>query len=417
MAALRTRAGPPDRCRLHSGLKLDSKTKNSVPKEDYDTADRLVSRSEPGAPGDRPRTTLYFHWGMGETLAEEADGAGRTLVRYLSDDQGQALAQQSYKVTGGAADPADTAGTWRLLLPDVNANVGTHLSDSAEVLEQAAFDPYGRPEKAGSSQSDKTKKGSTLGFQGAITDKVTRSVVLGPRLYDPATTRFTTADTFVAGALDLTLATDPLTGNRYLFAAANPVAFFDEGHHPIYKDYRKEIDAAAAESRVGATLLAAIIQHEGHGRSHWIRWLGRRFFQRLELKKGNTVGIAQLAANRENMQLATRAGLGSFKSLSAFRHRLVRDDTFSIRLAAAYLKDLQGREGLTGRRAFIAYAYSRPGIQFLRKYEFNPRKAGVDAFMCGRTCRESREFDNLIGRYFKYSQLIGGIREELDGSS
>lgn len=164
----------------------------------YDGADRLVSRSEPGAPPERVKTTLYFYWGPGNTLAEEVDGAGRTLVRYLSDDQGQALAQQGYKVVGGAADPADTSGTWRWLLPDVNNNVATHLSDAAEVLEQAAFDPYGRPEKAGSSQPDNTKKGSTLGFQGAITDKVTGAVVLGPRLYDPATTRFTTPDAFVA---------------------------------------------------------------------------------------------------------------------------------------------------------------------------------------------------------------------------
>ncbi len=56
--------------------------------------------------------------------------------------------------------------------------------------------------------------------------------MLGPRLYDPSTARFSTADSFVAGGLDLGLALDPLTGNRYLFAGANPVAFFDDGHWP-----------------------------------------------------------------------------------------------------------------------------------------------------------------------------------------
>ncbi len=402
----------------HTRASDDATAANADVSYVYDTADRLVSRSEPGAPGDRPRTTLYFYWGMGETLAEEADGAGRTLVRYLSDDQGQALAQQSYKVVAGAADPADTAGTWRWLLPDVNANVATHLSDSGEVLEQAAFDPYGRPEKAGSSQTDKTKKGSTLGFQGAITDKVTGSVVLGPRLYDPATTRFTTADTFVAGALDLTLATDPLTGNRYLFAGANPVAFFDNGHHPIYKEYRQEIQAAARESRVDAALLGAIIQHEGHGRFHWMRRLGRRLFYQLELRLGRgTVGVAQIAVTTDKMKLAEQAGLGKFKSLTEFRAKLVRDDAFSIRVAAAYLRNLQAREGVTGRRAFIAYAYSSRGIEFLRRYRFSPRAATADALACGGTCSDVSLFNNLIGRHYTYMGIIGGVRREFDDGS
>jgi RHS repeat-associated protein len=71
--------------------------------------------------------------------------------------------------------------------------------------------------------------------QGAITDRATGSVVLGPRLYDPSTARFSTADSFVAGGLDLGLALDPLTGNRYLFAGANPVAFYDDGHSPYVR--------------------------------------------------------------------------------------------------------------------------------------------------------------------------------------
>jgi hypothetical protein len=35
--------------------------------------------------------------------------------------------------------------------------------------------------------------------------------------------------------LDLGLALDPLTGNRYLFAGANPVAFYDDGHAPYLR--------------------------------------------------------------------------------------------------------------------------------------------------------------------------------------
>jgi RHS repeat-associated protein len=73
-------------------------------------------------------------------------------------------------------------------------------------VERLDLDPYGKPQAGGSSVTDPKAKGSTLGFQGAITDKVSGSVVLGPRLYDPSTARFSTADSFVAGGLDLGLA-------------------------------------------------------------------------------------------------------------------------------------------------------------------------------------------------------------------
>jgi hypothetical protein len=39
--------------------------------------------------------------------------------------------------------------------------------------------------------------------------------------------------------LDLGLALDPLTGNRYLLAGANPVAFYDDGHAPREELYRE----------------------------------------------------------------------------------------------------------------------------------------------------------------------------------
>jgi RHS repeat-associated protein len=205
----------------------------------YDGTDRLISRTEPGAGPDRTETILYFYWGGGASLAEEADGAGNTLVRYACEPGGMALAQQSYRVVDGHADPSDADGTWRWLLPDADANVSTQLNDDGTVAEQSAFDPYGKPQAGGSSVTDPKAKGSTLGFQGAITDKVTGSVVLGPRLYDPSTARFSTADSFVAGGLDLGLALDPLTGNRYLFAGANPVAYFDDGHAPREQLYRE----------------------------------------------------------------------------------------------------------------------------------------------------------------------------------
>ncbi|PLS76440.1 MAG: hypothetical protein CYG61_02075 [Actinobacteria bacterium] len=190
----------------------------------YDTTDRLVARTEASATASE--ATLYFYWGTSGTLAEEADGAGAPKVAYLVDDDFEALGQEAVTrpLTGEVR-------TWSWLLPDASGNVATHLDDAGAVVQQSAYDPYGRDDKGGSAKkAGTTAPNSTLGFQSALTDKVTGAVVLGPRQYDPTTSRFTTPDVFVASALDLDLGADELTGNRYLFAGANPVAFYEDGH-------------------------------------------------------------------------------------------------------------------------------------------------------------------------------------------
>jgi RHS repeat-associated protein len=186
----------------------------------YDTADRLISRTET-VPGGTPRTTLFFYWAVGGSLAEETSDTGATKVRYLVDSDQEAIGQE--KVNGSST-------TFAWMLPDTAGNPATYTGDSGGVIEQAAFDPYGKPDKGGQAKDLSGGATPTLGFQGAITDKATGNVVLGARLYDPTTARFTTPDTFIAGALDLELGTDSLTGNRYLFAAANPVSFYEDGH-------------------------------------------------------------------------------------------------------------------------------------------------------------------------------------------
>lgn len=80
-------------------------------------------------------TTLYFYCGNSTTLAEETDGAGDSVVRYVVDGT-DTLAQGRFAATGN---------TWSWLLDDPAGNVGTQVSDTGAVLEQGAFDPYGAP--------------------------------------------------------------------------------------------------------------------------------------------------------------------------------------------------------------------------------------------------------------------------------
>lgn len=220
----------------------------------YDTADRVVSRTETS--NGTTATTLYFYWGSGGAIAEETDGSGNTKVRYLVDTGDEHLAQQSYRTTAtGDRDLTDTTGTWTWLLQDLAGNTATKLHANGTVAEHAAFDPYGRPEPSGTKKAAGDTTPSTHGFQGAQTDKATGAVLLGARQYDPTAARFTTPDTFVAGALDLELGTDSLTGNRYLFAAANPVAYFEDGHWPRIKVPNPIKSAARAVKNVAKKTL------------------------------------------------------------------------------------------------------------------------------------------------------------------
>jgi hypothetical protein len=54
---------------------------------------------------------------------------------------------------------------------------------------------------------------------------------------------------FVDAGSDIELAIDPLTGNRYLFAAANPVALDDDGHEPCLSDCNRMYSGTEKQQR------------------------------------------------------------------------------------------------------------------------------------------------------------------------
>ena len=199
----------------------------------YDASGQLIARTA------NNKTTYLFYFGAGGNLAEEARATGSTKVRYFNTSGGQVLAEQRFS-DGGDGEPDQNDSTWVWLLRDPKGNVATELKEAStdpEVSAQRAYDPYGEDDKGGTSQLSgqeaAAEKGvSSLGYQSSLTDKETGNMLLGPRIYDPTTDRFTSADSFVGSSGDMALGTDPLTGNRYLFAAANPVGFYDDGHCP-----------------------------------------------------------------------------------------------------------------------------------------------------------------------------------------
>ena len=160
----------------------------------YDAAGRLIARSNPNGTGSA-KTTLYFYRAASDNLAEESDGTGQTMVRYLADDNGTAIAQETYGTSSGSR-AATSAWTW--LLHDPAGSVATTTDDTGTVLEQSAYDRYGQPKTGGSGKTTSTSYGgSSLGHESALTDRdstgTTRAVIQGGRQYDPSTRRYTTA--------------------------------------------------------------------------------------------------------------------------------------------------------------------------------------------------------------------------------
>jgi len=202
----------------------------------YDSADRVLWRTERNGAGSTAtsNTTLFFYAAGSGQLLEETDAAGKTKTRYLLDGEGETVGQQTYTINPDGSSAAPAGEKWSWLLNDALGNTGTIIDDLGKVLEQKAFDPHGKPEPGGSKTStDLGTPKTTIGFQSARTDETTGRVMLGQRQYDPGTARFTTPDSYAAGMLDLQLGTDSLTGNRYLFAGANPMSFYEDGHGPF----------------------------------------------------------------------------------------------------------------------------------------------------------------------------------------
>ncbi|GAC1477126.1 MAG: hypothetical protein NVS1B16_08030 [Pseudarthrobacter sp.] len=182
----------------------------------YDATGRMVSRQASVS----NTVELNFYGGTSSQMVETTDASGAPTTRYLLDSSGQPIAQQSN---------SPSAGTWASYVTDLHNNLSQLLSLTGSVEATYAYDVFGNDITA-TTTSPVAGWSSRLKFQMAPKDPTLGLYNLGSRLLNPAIGRFTSADNFVASLGDLALQMDPLTGNRYLYAGANPAGMFDDGH-------------------------------------------------------------------------------------------------------------------------------------------------------------------------------------------
>jgi RHS repeat-associated protein len=119
---------------------------------------------------------------------------------------------------------------------DVEAVTGTDGSAKATY----GYTAYGQTDPAGTTGADKpnpqnppAEPFNPFRFNAMRFDPSGGFYDMGFRDYSPGLNRFLTRDMYAGALADLSLATDPLTGNRYAFGGGNPISSVEiDGHIP-----------------------------------------------------------------------------------------------------------------------------------------------------------------------------------------
>lgn len=192
----------------------------------YDGLDRrdlkCVNGSDADCTGGQRRNYAYV--GMSDKLSLEQEGADATRT-YDYDSTMQRVGQE--RVEG-------TERKYRAYALDANGSVIGLEGDDGQVACQDTYnyDPYGEQvenECGTSAEAD----ANPFRFEGFHYDPQAGSYDMEAREYRPDVGRFTSLDLFESASGDVALQSDPLTQDRYAFAAGNPVNNVEfDGHDP-----------------------------------------------------------------------------------------------------------------------------------------------------------------------------------------
>lgn len=348
----------------------------------YDGLDRMVRRQDSAG-----EVRLFFHDASSDQISLETDAAGAAKTHYLLHSSGDPLAN-------------DVPGTGRgYYVEDSRGDLTQLVDQSQNVKAVFGYDPFGKEKPALTNLASGWD--SRRRFQGAPKDPKTGAYSLGPRMLSPQINRFVGADMYVAAAANLSLQADPLTGNRYLYAGANPAGMIDDGHAPRWlkkawkwvKKNKWEIAAAvgtgvacAFTGGLGCIVAAGVIGGAAN--------IGKYLTSGRKVTTGGAVksfvgGFAAGAAGA-----AIGAGVGKVIGAAA---KGAADDAASIISRTAQRQSARGVEGLRGflsaseRAAFEANPAG--GSRFLGQAVHRATRDALDEAFPGRFIYRMRGVD------------------------
>ncbi|MFI6726491.1 DNRLRE domain-containing protein [Streptomyces atratus] len=192
----------------------------------YDAFDRTVSESTSGTGG---KTTVFTYLGMEDKVLRE-EVAGKATKSYQYSPWGQKLTQIKHST--------DATKEYSQFLYHPKGDVEAITKDDGNTRATYGYSAYGSDDEKQFTGADKPdaanpekEQYNDYRYNAARHDDGSGTYDMGFRNYDPGLNRFLTRDMYGGALDDMSLATDPYTGNRYAFAGGNPISFVElDGH-------------------------------------------------------------------------------------------------------------------------------------------------------------------------------------------
>ncbi|CAL9644661.1 hypothetical protein SUDANB15_06419 [Streptomyces sp. enrichment culture] len=192
----------------------------------FDPFDRTVSQTTSGADA---KTTAFTYLGLdGTLLRETVDGKADKDYQYLAG--GQRATQIKHKDDG--------TEEYSQYVTSPRGDVEAITKEDGRTRATYGYRAYGSADESQMTGADKPADGAgekdaynAFRFNSSRWDSASGTYDMGFRNYDPGLNRFLTRDSYSGALSDMSLATDPFTGNRYSFAGGNPISFVElDGH-------------------------------------------------------------------------------------------------------------------------------------------------------------------------------------------
>ncbi|MEU4740444.1 DNRLRE domain-containing protein [Actinosynnema sp. NPDC023658] len=207
----------------------------------YDPLDRTSSRTDDG------KTTDFAYLGLSDKVVSETI-AGQLQRTYQYNSFGQRLTQIKKDTDGTGPEVAEDSYYGY----NPHTDVETVTKADGNTRATYGYTAYGKDDKeafTGIDKPDVQQPGKQpfnfYRYNGKRFDPSSGSYDMGFRDYNPGLNRFTTRDMYNGALADLSLDSDPFTGNRYAFTSGNPISRIELDGHDWFDDYMNMITTPA----------------------------------------------------------------------------------------------------------------------------------------------------------------------------